>query len=270
MEDTDFKTLSHYIYNQCGIKMSPAKKTLLESRLQKRLKVVGVISFKAYLEYLFTPHGQAAELVPMVDAVTTNKTGFFRGPDHFEFIRDHVIPGLTKAKVFALRCWSAGCSSGEEPYTLAMVLSDARIHHTSLNYSILATDLSTEVLQRAANAVYTEDQVVDIPLAMRRRYLLQSKDRQVQKVRMQSAIREKVMFRRLNLMDESYQTAMSFQVVFCRNVLIYFDRPTQERVIRKLTDRLDSGGYLFIGHSESLTQMDLPLQQVKPTIFRKI
>jgi chemotaxis protein methyltransferase CheR len=270
MDDADFKMMSRFIYTQCGIKMPPAKRTLLESRLQKRLRVAGMASFKAYLEYVFTPQGQATELIPMIDAVTTNKTGFFRGPDHFEYLRDTVAPTLLKSGRNHLQCWSAACSTGEEPYTLAMVLSEARLHHPALTYSILATDLSTRVLQRAAQAVYTEDQVADIPLALRRRYLLQSKDRQARKVRVQAALREKVLFQRMNLMDEVYHTGTSFQIIFCRNVLIYFDRPTQEQVVQKLSHRLDTGGYLFIGHSESLTQMNVPLQQIRPTIFRKL
>ncbi len=270
MDDPDFKTISRFIYTQYGIRMSPAKRTLLESRLQKRLKVTGIASFKAYLEYVFTPQGQATELTPMIDAITTNKTGFFRGPDHFEYLHQAVVPGLLKAGRNNFQCWSAACSTGEEPYTLAMVLSEARIQHPALSYSILASDLSTQVLQRAAQAVYTEEQVTDIPLALRRRYLLQSKDRVARKVRIQASLREKVMFQRMNLMDQAYHTGTSFQIIFCRNVLIYFDRPTQESVVRKLTDRLETGGYLFIGHSESLTQMELPLQQVKPTIFRKL
>jgi chemotaxis protein methyltransferase CheR len=270
MDDVDFKTMSRFIYTQYGIKMPPAKRTLLESRLQKRLKVTGIASFKNYLEYVFTPQGQATELTPMIDAITTNKTGFFRGPDHFEYLHQNVVPALLKTGHNHIQCWSAACSTGEEPYTLAMVLSETRIQHPALSYSILATDLSTQVLQRAAQAVYTEEQVTDVPLALRRRYLLQSKDRLARKVRIQQSLREKVMFQRMNLMDEAYHTGTGFQIIFCRNVLIYFDRPTQESVVRKLANRLDTGGYLFIGHSESLTQMDLPLQQVKPTIFRKL
>ena len=271
MDDADFKTMSRFIYTQYGIKMPPAKRTLLESRLQKRLKVTGIASFKTYLEYVFTPQGQATELTPMIDAITTNKTGFFRGPDHFEYLHHNVVPALLKTgRNHHIQCWSAACSTGEEPYTLAMVLSETKIQHPALSYSILATDLSTQVLQRAAQAIYTEEQVTDVPLALRRRYLLQSKDGLARKVRIQQSLREKVMFQRMNLMDEAYHTGTSFQIIFCRNVLIYFDRPTQESVVRKLANRLDTGGYLFIGHSESLTQMDLPLQQVKPTIFRKL
>lgn len=270
MEDSDFRTMSQFIYTQYGIKMPPAKRTLLESRLQKRLKLTGKASFRTYLEYVFTPQGQATELIPMVDAITTNKTGFFRGPDHFEYLHDTVLPSLLKGnKLGTLQCWSAACSTGEEPYTLAMVLNEARIHNPALNYSILATDLSTQVLQRAAQAVYTEEQAAEIPLPMRRRYLLQSKDKLARQVRVNAVLREKVLFQRLNLMDDSYNTGINFQIIFCRNVLIYFDRATQERVVQKLSERLEPGGYLFIGHSESLTQMDIPLQQVRPTIFRK-
>jgi chemotaxis protein methyltransferase CheR len=270
MTEADFKKLSEYIYEHYGIKMPITKKPLLESRLQKRLRENRITSFKHYIDYLFTPHGQSVELIPMVNAVTTNKTNFFRESDHFTFLSEVVLPDLVSRKVTAPNIWSAGCSTGEEPYTLAMVLSDYSAARGGLNYSILGTDLSTDVLQRAVNAVYTEDMIVEIPLAVRRRYLLQSKSREAKVVKIAPALRERITFQRLNLMDDHYGTLPDFHVVFCRNVLIYFDRPTQERVINKLAAKLERGGYLFVGHSESLTQMQVPLRQIRPTIFQKL
>jgi chemotaxis protein methyltransferase CheR len=270
MTEADFLKISQFIYSQYGIKMPLNKKTLLESRLQKRLKTTQIASFKAYIDYLFTPHGQSVELVPMVDEVTTNKTDFFRGPDHFEFLSNVVAPELMRNKVNAFKIWSAGCSTGEEPYTIAMVMNEYGLQHPQVNYSVLGTDLSTQVLQRSVNAVYTEEQIAEVPLDLKRKYFLQSRNRQEHRVRVVQALRDRIVFQRLNLMEEQYKTLTNFQVIFCRNVLIYFDRPTQESVICKLASRLVKGGYLFIGHSESLTQMKVPLQQVKPTIFRKV
>jgi len=270
MTDHDFNKISQFIYSRYGIKMPANKKTLLESRLQKRLKTTSFSTFKDYLNYLFTPQGQLVELIPMVNAVTTNKTDFFRGPDHFELLANTLVPEFIARKIHSLKVWSAGCSTGEEPYTMAMTLSECKTLHPTLNFSILGTDLSSDVLQRATRAVYSEDNIADIPLAMRRKYLLQSKVRQDRKVRIVPTLRERVVFERLNLMDEHYKTGFNFHVIFCRNVLIYFDRATQERVINKLLTKLEKGGYLFIGHSESLTQMNLPVQHVKATVFRKL
>jgi chemotaxis protein methyltransferase CheR len=270
MTDADFKKLSGFIYDHYGIKMPVNKKPLLESRLQKRLRANRIGSFKSYLDYLFTPHGQSVELIPMVNAVTTNKTSFFRESDHFRFLTEVALPDLISRQATTLNIWSAGCSSGEEPYTLAMVLSDYNAAHGSPAYSILGTDLSTDVLQRAADAVYSEEMIADIPLATRRRYLLQSKSRASRAIKIAPALRERVSFQRLNLMDDHYGALPAFHIIFCRNVLIYFDRATQERVVNKLAARLPRGGYLFVGHSESLTHMTVPLRQLRPTIFQKI
>src|SRR5882672_7047476 len=139
MTDADFQKISQFIYKSYGIKMPPNKKILLESRLQKRLKTTNSLSFKHYIDYVFTPQGKSAELIPMVDAVTTNKTDFFRGPDHFEFLANTIVPALQSKKISSIKLWSAGCSSGEEPYTLAMALSEYNANHASTNFSILGT-----------------------------------------------------------------------------------------------------------------------------------
>jgi len=269
MSDADFDKISKFIYNNYGIKLPAGKKTLVESRLQKRLRKTGRHSFKDYMAYVFTSVGAAEELIPMVNAITTNKTDFFRGSDHFDFLSKVVLPDLSSRKINTVRAWSAACSTGQEPYTLAMVLHDYKMQHSGFDYSILGTDLSTDVLAHAVNAVYSEEQVADIPLSTKVRYLLRSKNRESKRVKIVPALREKMIFSHLNLMDDRYNITGSYHVIFCRNVLIYFDRATQERVINKLTDKLHRGGYLFIGHSESLTQMNVTLRQVRPTIFQK-
>ncbi|MBD0258081.1 MAG: protein-glutamate O-methyltransferase [Cytophagales bacterium] len=270
MADADFKRLSAFIFRETGIKLSPAKKSMLEGRLQRRLKALEMSSFRAYCDFLFSPDGHP-ERVPMIDLVTTNKTDFFREPAHFSFLQARVLAELTRgAGNRPLKCWSAGCSSGEEPYTLAMVLSEYAEHHPLPPYSVLATDLSTEVLALAVRAVYPEGRAADIPLPLRQKYLLKSKNRSDQTVRIAPAIRQKVQFNRLNFMQDHYDVPPDFSLIFCRNVLIYFDKPTQEAVINKLCRHLHRGGYLFLGHSESITDMDVPLEQIRPTVFRKM
>jgi chemotaxis protein methyltransferase CheR len=169
-----------------------------------------------------------------------------------------------------LKVWSAGCSSGEEPYTIAIVLAEFSEKNPGFDFSILGTDISTQILQKAIDAVYKEDRVNVVPLEMKRKYLLRSKDRTNPTVKIAPQLRKKVRYGRLNFMDNQYDIPETFDVIFCRNVLIYFDRETQERVIDKLCGKLKSGGYFFLGHSESIMNMNLPLRQIKPTIFKRI
>jgi chemotaxis protein methyltransferase CheR len=270
MSTAEFNKLSTFIYHEYGIKLPPVKKTMLESRLQKRLQALQFSTFKEYCDFAFSTAGQHSEIVPMIDMVTTNKTDFFREPIHFEFLQTHILPAFINAcPSKPLKVWSAGCSSGEEPYTLAMVLQEFSQTHIPLDYSILATDISTQMLNKAITAVYAEDRIAGIPLVLKRKYFLKSKDAVKRTVRLMPQIRSKVQFARLNFMDD-LDVPADFDLVFCRNVIIYFDKLTQEKVINKLCDKIKPGGYFFLGHSESITGMTLPLQQLKPTIFRKI
>ncbi|PID90203.1 MAG: chemotaxis protein CheR [Bacteroidetes bacterium] len=269
--DAEFARLSTFIYSTAGIKMPPAKRIMLQSRLQKRLVELGMSDFKTYTDYVLSERGQQEELVHMLDVVSTNKTDFFREPIHFDFLRDQVLPEFYDGGGRTLKVWSAGCSSGEEPYTIAMVISEfLKGRGGGLDYSIIGTDLSTRILSAAVNAVYKEDRVEGVPLEIKRAYMLRSKDRTNPTVRMVPDIRRKIRFQRLNFMDASYNLNEMFDVVFCRNVLIYFDRATQEAVIRKQCAKLRKGGYFFLGHSESIMSMDLPLESIRPTIFRRI
>lgn len=268
----DFERLSSYVYQQCGINLTPPKRVLLEGRLQKRLQSLQMKSFMEYYKHVKSVAGRG-ELVHMLDSVSTNKTDFFREPGHFNLLRDHILPGFKGMNVNRpLRIWSAACSTGEEPYTTAMVLQDAVEKLGSINYEILATDISSKVLKHAANAVYREDRIGDIPMGFRKKYLLKSKDPNQGLVRIIPALRKKVRFQRMNLMDSEYlsQIKIPQDLVFCRNVLIYFDKPTQQNVVRRLVECLSPGGYLFIGHSESLFEMDLPLKQLMPATFQKL
>ena len=266
----DFAKLSRFIYDTCGIKMPEVKKTMLEARLQKRLRALGMTSFTEYCELLFTPQGEEQELVQMLDMVTTNKTDFFREPDHFDYLVQRVLPEwLVRHEGQRLSIWSAGCSSGEEPYTLAMVLSEFAESHAGFDFQILATDISTRVLEKAQQAIYQEAQAEPIPLNLKRKYLLRSKDRASGMVRVVPELRHKVRFRRLNFMDNDFGMRESLDIIFCRNVIIYFDRPTQERLLQRFHRHMKAGAYIFMGHSETLSGLNVPLLSVYPTVYRK-
>lgn len=271
MSDRDFKRLSDFIYTNYGIKMPVEKKVMLQSRLHKRLRALGIFTFEEYVEYVFSKAG-LHEMVLMMDQVSTNKTDFFREPHHFEMLTGSILPEYTRNSSIRknLRIWSAGCSSGEEAYTLTMVLESYLEQNDVFDYHIYCTDISTKVLQIAVDAIYKEERVAAVPLLYKKKYLLRSKNPLERKVRIAPELRSKTTFARLNLMDSFYDTPNSFDIIFCRNVLIYFDRETQERVITKLLSKLKRGGYLFLGHSESIMGLNVPLKQVKPTVFVKI
>jgi chemotaxis protein methyltransferase CheR len=274
LSDANFIRLSRLIHDYCGIKLPPAKKTMLEGRLRKRLRALGMDSFTDYCDLLFDPKRAGDEFIHMFDAVTTNKTDFFREPDHFEYLTRYVLPEIVSSKGLGVRTplnvWSAGCSTGDEVYTLAMVLSEFSENFPRFNFSILGTDISTRVLAKAMAGIYLHEKVEPVPLPLRKKYLLRSKSQNGELVRIAPELRALVRFGRLNLMEKDYGLREKMAVIFCRNVIIYFDRPTQEKLVGRLSGQLTSGGYLFMGHSESLHGMDLPLVQAATSIYRKI
>lgn len=267
MNDSTFQKFSKFIKEELGIKMPLEKKIMIESRLQKRLKALSMQSFEEYYDHVFSSAGKETELIHMMDIVTTNKTDFFREPAHFDFMQEVVIPEFGGRN---LKVWSAGCSSGEEVYTIGMILNEAIEHNQLTDFSIHGTDISVDILQKASDAVYQFSRVETIPKTILQKYFLKHKDPSKNIVKVVPQLRKRASFQRLNFMDDYYNVNETFDVVFCRNVLIYFDRETQEKVINKLSSKLRTGGYFFIGHSESLSGFDVPLQNIKPTIFRKI
>jgi len=270
MKDKDFKRLSNFIYTNYGIKMPSTKKVMLEGRLRKRLKANNISSYEEYCNHLFSEEGLQNEVIPMIDAVSTNKTDFFREPFHFEFMTSTFLPEFEeRSNGKPLQVWSAAASSGEEPYSISMIIQDFFERNKTFNYSVYGTDISTSVLKAGSLGVYDESRIEKIPLSTKRKYFLKSKDPLNKTVRIIPELRRKMTFQRLNLMDESYFVPHDFDVIFCRNVLIYFDKETQEKVIQRLCQKLKPGGYFFLGHSESITGMDVPLRTVKPTIFQK-
>ena len=266
-----FEKFSRFITLKLGIKMPPEKMSMLQSRLQRRLRELNLTSLEAYQDFLFHSPQAAEELNHFFDAVTTNKTDFFREAEHFDYLAGTALPKLDPgaARPWQFKLWCAGCSSGEEPYTLAMVLSEFTLTRPRFDFSILATDISTRVLQHAQQAVYDEARIAPVDLPLRKKYLLRSRDPQQARVRVIPELRQKIRFQPLNFMDDHYPVRDTFEVIFFRNVMIYFSKETQEAVIGKMCRNLAPGGYLFVGHSESLTGLKIPVGPVGPAVYRK-
>jgi chemotaxis protein methyltransferase CheR len=235
------------------------------------LKALELHSYGQYCDYLFGRQGRKEEIVHFIDVVTTNKTDFFREPRHFDFLVDRALPEVSRnesGRPFLI--WSAGCSTGEEPYTMAIVLSEYAQSHPGFRFRILASDISTVVLGKAELGVYTSDVVAPVAAQLRRKYFMRSRQPGSERVRVVPELRRSIEFRRLNFMDADYGIAEKADAIFCRNVIIYFDRPTQERILLKLANCLMPGGYMFVGHSETLHDMNLPLEPVAPALYRRI
>ena len=274
LNEQDFHDFSTLIYKVCGIKMPPAKKTMLAGRLAKRLRVLGMRSYREYFDYVTSPAQQSLELREMVDVVTTNKTDFFRELNHFDYLQAKILPSYNKniswKRTASFKAWSAGCATGEEPYTLAIILNEFADHHRGFQFDILATDICVTVLKKAYMGIYDEEQIDPVPVNLRRKYFFRSKDREKREVRVCPKLRQQIRFRRINLLEDDPGWGEPMDIIFCCNVIIYFDRPTQYRVLCKLCEHLSTGGILFLGHSETVSGFDLPLEMVESTIYKKI
>lgn len=267
----DFARLSSFIEKEVGIQLPASKRIMVEARIRKRLRALGLGDFHAYMARVFGPSRDEDEIIHLIDAVTTNKTDFFREPHHFVYLTAEALPELLAARdsrSTPVTVWSAASSTGEEPYTLAMVLSEFAESH-ALNWQILATDISTAVLDRARRAIYTKESAAAIPGALKYKYLLRSRDRAQGLVRIHPRLRQKVSFQRLNLLSRHYNLPRPIDVIFCRNVFIYFNRATQLQILLRFVDSLRPGGLVFLGHSESINGLSVPLVQIAPTIYRK-
>lgn len=269
LSDRNFKRLAELIHNYSGIKMPVSKRTMLEGRLRRRMRALAVETLEDYCRFLFDRDGLQAELIHLMDAVTTNKTDFFREPAHFQFLRSHALAQFAQSGGRAIKAWSAACSIGAEPYSLAMVLEENRRSGHGQDYSILCTDLCTQVLNEAVAGRYQASMIGPVDMDLRRRYVRRARDPRSTEVRIAPALRAKLRFARLNLMDETYPVDHDLDLIFCRNILIYFDKPTQAKVLGRLTGHLRRGGYLFIGHSESIVGIDLPVTQIANTVFQR-
>jgi chemotaxis protein methyltransferase CheR len=244
-----FKHLSSFIYDQCGIRMPAAKQTMVEGRLRRRARALQFDKLEDYCRFVLGEGAGGDEVVHLINAVTTNKTDFFREPRHFDYLAQTILPALAARQRRIIRAWSAACSTGAEPYTIAMVLDDFAQAHGGPDYAILATDLDTNVLATAHKGIYPREMIDPVPPRLRQRYVRMGQGARAGEARIDPACAP-VGFAQLNLMEQAYAIGQQADLIFCRNVLIYFDKPTQKQVVSRLVDCLVPGGYLFVGHSD--------------------
>jgi len=269
LTDAQFREVAALVKATCGIDLHDGKKELVKGRLAKRLRQLNFRTFGEYIRHLRDDVG-GAEITAMLDAISTNQTSFFREAEHFHCLGKKVLPGVV-ARADAskrLRIWSAGCSSGEEPYSIAITVRESIPDLDSWDARILATDISTRVLARAEKGLYDGSRFEAVPPLVRSRYFTCVEARPQRRHEVGPHIRSLVHFARLNLMGP-WPMKGPFDVIFCRNVMIYFDRPTRERLIGRFFGLLASGGTLFIGHSESLTGIQHQFGYVQPTVYEK-
>lgn len=266
-----FQRLAEFIQNYSGIRMPVSKKTMVEGRLRRRVRLLGIPGLDDYCRLLFDENWLESESVELINAVTTNKTDFFREPTHFEVLAKSVVPALLgrPGRGRSIRVWSAAASTGAEPYTIAMVLHDLAAGR-DFAFTILATDICTEVLDTAKAGIYPAEMIQPVPDDVRRRYFRYARSPREPLVRVVPQIRQSVQFGRLNLMEPDYPLGDPMDVIFCRNILIYFEKEMQVQVLERLCGKLRTGGYLFISHTESTAGMSLPLRQVAPSVFERV
>lgn len=271
LTEEEFEWISDMVHKHCGINLHQGKKELVRARLAKRLRVGGFSCVRDYLDHVLADKS-GREFTILIDSLSTNLTSFFRENSHFEFLSRTFLPALLARKRRdgrgAIRAWSAACSSGEEPYSLAITLLEAVQGQGAWDIKILATDISTRVLQMAQQGVYDKKRVESVPAQWKARYLHNVRTAEGMACEVSPALREIVRLRHLNLM-ENWPFTGPFDFIFCRNVMIYFDKPTQQKLVNRFYDHLDSGGMLFTGHSESLTGITHRFRYVQPTIYAK-
>jgi len=270
LTDEEFEKISDLVKSLCGINLHQGKKELVKARLSKRLRALGLTRFDDYIRYVRNDGG-GDELVAMLDSISTNLTSFFREPGHFDYLAEQVLPAIAARAGphrRSLRIWSAGCSTGEEPFTIGIVVSENIPNPDSWDVRILATDLSTRVLARAREGLYEADRLKDVPGLLIGRYFSCVEAHRPRLYRVNDRVRGLVTFARLNLLGP-WPMRGPFDVIFCRNVMIYFDKPTQTRLVERFWEVLAPGGGLFVGHSESLAGVKHRFEYVQPTVYRK-
>jgi len=268
----DFGRIAKLIEGEAGIKLPPGKRLMVEGRLRKRMRALGQPDFASYCNLLFKQGGLDQELTHLINAVTTNKTDFFREAEHFDYLVEQMVPSLIKARERnpLLKIWSAASSTGAEAYTLAMVLGDMQAQRNDFRFAILGTDIST-VLAQGRRAVYPAEMIAPVPPELQARYLMHARRPGARReVRVVPELRRLVRFTHLNLMDQAYPFDRDVDVIFLRNVLIYFEKADQDAVVARLVDHLRPGGYLVLGHSESMIGTSLAVRQVAPAVFQKL
>lgn len=273
LEDEEFDWLAARIRQVCGIALGPSKRTMLEGRLRRRLRALELDSFAEYVDLLADPVYGQGELAELVDAVVTNQTAFFRERAHFDYLAEEGLARLAAAgagRQGPLQAWSAACSSGEEAWSLAMLLAEAAPALLPRGFAVLGTDIARGVLEQARRAIYPESAAAPIPPDLRRRHLLRSRDRGLGLVRIAPELRERVRFEQRNLLDPHDHPPSTFDLVFCRNVLIYFRPEDQRRVLLGLCRHLRPGGILCLGHTDSIAGLTLPLRPLRVNVHERV
>jgi chemotaxis protein methyltransferase CheR len=266
LSDIQFSTISELMYQISGVTLGQGKEELVKARLIKRLRALNLTNFDDYIS-LVKSGKTSDELLIMTDALTTNKTSFFREEQHFLFINQVILPSIARFNK-ALRVWSAGCSSGEEPYSIAIHLRENIPNLQAWNIKILATDISTTVLSKAKEGIYSEEIIRDVPASLQAKYFTKTASSPENLYRVNDLVRSMIKFAQLNLMGP-WPMKGPFDVIFCRNVMIYFDKPTREKLVSRYFSLLKPGGYLFVGHSESLTGTRTQFKYVQPAVYVK-
>lgn len=266
----NFERLARFVEGHAGIKLPASKRTLVEGRLLRCLRDSGHASIDAYCEHILSGSAQDSEVVALINALTTNKTDFFRESSHFDHLSSTILPQFVTTTTRRIRCWSAAASTGMEAYTLAMVIADFAERSGPLDFEILATDIDTNVLDDARRGIYSLESLAPVPPLLRARYVQRAHDPKRKEGRIVPDLRRRIAFARLNLMDSHYPVGQPMDLILCRNVLIYFEKEVQAQVIARLCDNLRPGGHLILGHSETIMGARVPLEPVANTVFRRL
>jgi chemotaxis protein methyltransferase CheR len=266
-----YRVLTDLVYEHSRIRLGAEKQTLLANRLQKRLRTLGLTSYDDYCAVLQSDDG-AQEIEELVDLISTNHTRFFREPNHFSFLANRVLPALVPRLITSgstLRLWSAAASSGEEPYTIAIVVAEHSRTYPSLDWQITASDISRRMLSHAQKGIYQMDSVESVPPELLRRYFQKGVGVRAGACRIKREVQEHVRFERINLFQAEYPMLPKQHVIFCRNVMIYFDPPSRASAVQRLIRQLSPGGYLVVGNAESLLGINHGLQQIQQGIYQR-
>jgi len=269
LTDRDFDRIRNLVIEHTGISLSDAKRNLVYGRLAKRLRKIEIGDFGSYIQLLESPNGEE-ELANFTNAITTNLTSFFRENHHFDFLSSTVLPGLLREKSSEkkIRVWSAGCSSGEEPYSIAMTIREVIPESKKWDIKILATDLDTNVLAHAKAGVYNLDKINNLSNQRMKKWFLRGKGENQDSVKIRSELQELISFKQLNLMKD-WPMRNQFDIIFCRNVVIYFDKPTQKILFKRYHDILNDSGHMFIGHSETMFKVSEDFNLIGNTTYTK-
>ncbi|MGF7141446.1 CheR family methyltransferase [Roseimarinus sediminis] len=271
LEEREFKRIQEFMLKNLGVKLSPIKIVMVNSRLIKRLKASGIYTFPEYVNYALSVEGKrTGELQCMIDELTTHKTEFFRESEHFDFLRNTVLPEFVKNRNSFFKIWSAGCSTGEEAYTMAMVLDQFQFGNSGFNYSIEASDVSKAVVNKAMQASYTPQQIKGLEERLIKKYFKIIKDEKGELYQVNQPLRDKINFSLINLVDQYKFMNNSLDAVFCRNTLIYFEDQAKRDVVARLISKIKPGGFLFVGLSETVSQYSTAIKQMSPSVYKKI